>query len=451
MISTNLRPILSLLLGVALLLAGAGLLNTLLPLRASAEDFGTLAIGAIGSSYYMGFIGGCVLGPYVIQRAGHIRAFAALIAVAACMALLHALMPAPLAWALIRLVTGFCLAGFYLVIESWLNDRSSNETRGLVMSAYVLVNFSAIAAGQMIVTTQPIESASLFMIASILCALAIVPVALTRSVQPAPVTIVRFQPRILWQAAPVALAGSFMVGLSLGAFWTLAPAAVQQAGASVAQVATFMTVAVLAGALAQYPVGRASDRIDRRLVLLALLAASAAVALALWLYPGTDTTLLVLAFLFGALALPTYSIAAAHGFDRTQASEMVATSATILLANGLGSVTGPMLAAGMMRGLGPGALFLFVALSQAALAAFVIYRTQVKAPATAAEKEVFDLASTSNVGAVVPTEELREEHRDVVMPDAAPLPEQTGPEQSGESASHEVPSHERPSPERPER
>jgi MFS family permease len=420
MLDKNLRPILSLLLGVAFLLAGAGLQMTLLPLRASVEQFGTFAIGAIGSAYYLGFVVGCVLGPYVILRSGHIRAFSAMVAVAASMALLHALIPVAPAWALIRFVTGFCLAGFYLVIESWLNDRSSNETRGMVMSAYVMTNFVAIAAGQMIVTTYPVEGASLFMIAAILSALAIVPVALTRSAQPAPITIVRFQPRVLWEAAPVALAGSFMVGLSLGAFWTLAPAAVELRGAAVAEVAAFMTAAVIAGALMQYPAGRLSDRVDRRLVLLVLLGGSIATAVALWLYGGSGWPLLALACAFGALSLPGYSIAAAHGYDRTQPEEMVATSATILLANGLGAIAGPMIAALMMRALGPGTLFLFVALSQLALAGFVIYRTRVQAPALQATKSDFDMASTAPVGAVVPTEELRPESPEVGVPEVYP-------------------------------
>lgn len=420
MLDKNLRPILSLLLGVALLLAGAGLQITLLPLRAGVEQFGTFAIGAIGSAYYLGFVVGCVLGPYVILRSGHIRAFSAMVSVAASMALLHALIPLAPAWALIRFVTGFCLAGFYLVIESWLNDRSSNETRGMVMSAYVITNFVAIAAGQMIVTTHPVEGASLFMIAAILSALAIVPVALTRSAQPAPITIVRFQPRLLWEAAPVALAGSFMVGLSLGAFWTLAPAAVELRGAAVAEVAAFMTAAVIAGALMQYPAGRLSDRVDRRLVLLVLLGGSIATALSLWVYGGSGWTLLALACAFGALSLPGYSIAAAHGYDRTQPEEMVATSATILLANGLGAIAGPVIAALMMRALGPSTLFLFVALSQLALAGFVIYRTRVQAPALQATKSDFDLASTAPVGAVIPTEELRPESPEVGVPEVYP-------------------------------
>src|SRR5690606_32869824 len=142
---TCLRPVLSLLLGVALLLAGNGLHVTLLPLRGSAEHFSALALGLIGSAYFAGFVVGCLLGPFVILRAGHIRAFAAMVAVAACVALAYALAPVPLAWGLFRALTGFCFAVLYLVIESWLNDQATNETRGLVMSAYIGVNFVALA------------------------------------------------------------------------------------------------------------------------------------------------------------------------------------------------------------------------------------------------------------------------------------------------------------------
>ena len=184
----SLRPIASLLLGVALLMIGGGLQFTLLPLRGSAEDFGAFALGVIASAYYVGFITGCLLAPYLILRAGHIRAFTAMVAVAAATVLGYPLAPDPIAWTVMRLIMGFCLAGFYLVIESWLNDGASNERRGLVMSAYVMVNFGALALGQLLVMVYPIKEAGGFMVAAMLSALAIVPVALTRSAQPAPIS-----------------------------------------------------------------------------------------------------------------------------------------------------------------------------------------------------------------------------------------------------------------------
>ena len=397
----SLYPIASLLLGVAFLLAGNGLQFTLLPLRGSSEGFGTFALGVIGSAYYVGFVSGCLLGPYVILRAGHIRAFSAMVALAAAVALAYALVLVPTAWAALRLITGFCFAGFYLVVESWLNDRASNETRGRVMSIYIVVNFGAMTLGQMLVMLYPVEQAGNFMVVAMLSSLAIIPVALTRSAQPAPITIVSFRPMQLYHAAPVALVASFMIGVANGAFYALGPVSAADSGLSVDQVALFMSIAVLAGALAQWPVGRLSDYVDRRLVLLALLIGAAATGFVLWLVAASGMLLLLFGFLFGALALPGYALAAAHAFDKTPISDVVPTSATILLANGLGSMIGPLPASSFMLVQGPQALFLFAAIMHALLAAFVLYRMTVQASLTPSEKIEFELATTAPVGAVV--------------------------------------------------
>jgi len=421
--AASLRPIFSLLLGVALLLAGAGLQITLLPLRGSAEGFSTLALGAIGSAYYVGFVTGCVTGPYVILRAGHIRAFTALVAIAAAAVLGYGLAPAPVAWAIFRGITGFSLAGFYLVIESWLNDRAGNDTRGLVMSAYVMVNLSAIAVGQMLVTIYPVDGFRSFMLAGILTVLAIVPVAITRSAQPAPITIVSFRPWQLFEAAPVALVGSFMAGVALGSFWSLGPVSVGADGFSVTEVAGFMSIAVVGGALAQWPAGRLSDRMDRRLVLLTMLSGAAVVSLVLFLLAPMGMFLVALGFVFGGFGLPAYSLAAAHGYDKTANADMVPTAATLLLANGLGAIVGPLIAAALMERIGPRALFLFMAAALGLLAVYVFYRTRVQPSLAAPEKTEFDLATTAQVGAVVPTEELNPADEYVAVPEPYQPPE----------------------------
>jgi MFS family permease len=402
--TANLRPIASLLLSVALLLAGNGLQFTLLPLRGQAEGFGTLALGIMASAYYVGFVSGCLLGPHAVARAGHIRAFAAMLAVAVASTLAYALVPHPAAWIALRLITGFALAGFYLVIESWLNDHAVNETRGFVMSTYVGINFAAIVVGQLLVPLYPIEQDGAFMLSAILCALAIVPVAMTRSAQPAPITLVRFKPRQLYEAAPVALVASFMIGVANGAFWGLAPISAAGSGLGTAGVAVFMSVTALAGALAQWPAGRLSDRIDRRLVLLALLIGAAATGVALWLIAATGLPMLAFGFLFGALTLPTYSLAAAHAYDKTAAADMVPTAATVLLANSVGAAIGPLLATAAITPEGPRRLFLFIAATQALLAAYVFYRTRVQAPPQPVDKTGFDLATTAQVGTVVVTD-----------------------------------------------
>jgi MFS family permease len=414
----NLRPIASLLLGVAFLLAGNGLQFTLLPLRGAAEGFGAFALGVIGSAYYLGFVAGCLLAPYAILSAGHIRAFTAMVALAVVVALAYVLATDPYAWIAFRLVNGFCLAGIYLVIESWLNDRATNDTRGLVMSAYVIVNFGAFTIGQLMVTLYPIEQAGSFMVAAMMASLAIVPVALTRSAQPAPITIVRFQPGQLYRAAPVGLMASLMVGTANGAFWGLGPLSAAGSGLGISEVALFMSAATLAGALAQWPVGRLSDLIDRRLVLLALLIGAAVSGLLLWLLAASGVLLLVFGLLFGALALPCYSLAAAHAYDKTPNSELVPTAATILLANALGAVIGPLLASAAMAWQGPRALFLFTALTQGLLAIYVFHRMTVQPSLTSAEKTDFDLAATAPVGAMVTGEMPDPADPSVIVPES---------------------------------
>ncbi len=428
---SNLRPIASLLLSVAFLMAGNGLQFTLLPLFGHAIGFNAIALGVVGSAYYVGFVSGCLLGPYLIVRAGHIRAFAALTALAVVAALAYTLNTELAPWTVFRTLTGFSLAGIYLVIESWLNDRAANQNRGLVMSAYVFVNFLAFTVGQFMVTLYPIREAGDFIVAAMLASMAIVPVALTRSAQPAPITVVSFRPQQLYQAAPVGLVASLAVGMANGAFLTLGPLSAVRSGLDVGSVALFMGAATLAGALAQWPAGRLSDRLDRRLVLLALLVGASLTGFALWLLAATNTLLLVFGVLFGALALPCYSLAAAHAYDKTSLSEMVPTAATILLANALGAVIGPLLASTMMAFEGPRALFLFTAVVQAALAVYVFYRTTVQAAMPMPEKTGFDLAATAPVGAMVTGEQLDPMDPSVVVPEHYTPPAGDGPAASG--------------------
>ncbi len=417
---SNLRPIASLLLAVAFLLAGNGLQFTLLPLRGHAEDFTAFALGVIGSAYYVGFVTGCLLAPYLIVRAGHIRAFAAMAALAVVVSLAYPLNPHPVPWTLFRAINGFCLAGIYLVIESWLNDRATNHNRGTVMSAYVFVNFIAFTVGQLTVTIYPIQETGNFIVAAMLASFAIVPVALTRSTQPAPLTVVSFRPRQLYRAAPVGLVASLMVGVANGAFWGLGPLSAQGNGLSVSKVALFMSGATLAGALVQWPVGHLSDRLDRRLVLFVLLIGAAVTGLLLWVFAKNGLLLLGFGVLFGALALPCYSLAAAHAYDKTAVSDMVPTAATILLANAVGSAIGPLPASVVMALLGPRALFLFTAGAQILLACYVAYRIRIQEAVPEPEKTGFDLAATAPVGAVVTGEQLDPMDPSVMVPDHYP-------------------------------
>jgi MFS family permease len=412
----TLGPVAALLLGVFFLVAGSGLQNTLLPLRGAFEGFSALNLGILGSSYYFGFVLGCLIVPRLVRRAGHIRAFAALTSTAVATMLAHPILVEPLVWYALRAVTGFCFAGLYLVIESWLNDRATNQTRGLVMSVYVMVDYAALTAGQMLVTAFPVRGFELFAIAAILFSLATLPVTISRAGQPAPIEVARIRPLRLLRAAPVAMVGCFVIGLTNGSLWSLGPIFGIGRGLTADGAATFMSAVVVAGALAQWPVGRLSDKMDRRRVLAGLLVGAVVAALALGLVPAPLSGLAALGFAYGALALPAYSLTAAHAYDRTAPEEAVETAAGVLLAYGVGSVVGPSLASVGMTHYGPGALFLFNAACYGLLLLFVLWR--IAGREAAAGDKPSDLVACPPTGTVT----VPEKERDPVPPTQPSFP-----------------------------
>jgi hypothetical protein len=335
----------------------------------------------------------------------------------------HPLWVAFLPWFVFRLIIGASLAGLYMIIESWLNDRATNETRGLIMSAYIVVNFVAITIGQLTVTLYAPTEFSLFAIATMAIAIAAIPVAMTRSAQPAPITLVRFRPAALYRSSPVGVVGVTLIGVANGSFWSLGAVSAVGAGLTPAEAAIFMSIATTGGALTQWPVGRLSDRIDRRIVLMSLLAVAALVGLALAFLPLSHGGLYFLALLFGMATLPTYSIAAAHAYDHAAPGTYVDTAAGILLTNASGAIVGPLLAATLMEQAGTSTLFLFTAIAQASLAAFAFTRLAKRAAPATADKTEFDLAATAPLGGVMSPEPLDPNDPNVATPpdaDATP-------------------------------
>lgn len=377
---TLMAPIGALMLGMATLLVGTGLLGTLLPLRAGLEQFSTLAIGVMGSTYFVGFVCGCLFGPRLIQRVGHIRTFTAMVAIASTMALVHLLAVDASVWWMARAMTGFCFASIYLVVESWINDRATNATRGTILSVYTMINLVAITGGQFLLTLHDPASFPLFVLVSILLSLGAVPVALTRAPTPMPPTAAQVRPLRLYKLSPVGFGGCFAVGLSNAAFWTLAPLFVAESGMEVSRVAEFMGVTIIAGALAQWPFGRMSDRMDRRYVLALASGLAALAGIGLMLASrGWSGALLPSAALFGAFSFPLYSLCVAHANDVMVKEEFVEASSGLLLANGLGAVLAPTLASLAMVQIGPGGLFLYTATIHAAMVVFVLHRMRRRA------------------------------------------------------------------------
>ncbi|WP_162901314.1 MFS transporter [Breoghania sp. L-A4] len=455
----TLNPIAALLLSVALMLLGHGLQGTLLPVRADLEGFSELAVGAMSSAYFAGFVVGCVVAPYAILRAGHIRAFAALVSIGSASALLYAVIPDPVAWALIRCIYGFTLAGFYMIVESWLNERATNANRGALMSTYIIINMAAIMAGQLVLTAVDPSGFTAFVLASVAVSLAVVPISMTRSEQPAPITFVRFRPLELYRTSPAAMVGCLLIGIANGTTWTLAPLYARQIGLSTDQAAYFASAIIFGGVLAQWPIGRLSDRMDRRYVLIGLCGVTGLVAtLIAVVAPSTAIMAIGMAALVGFTAQPAYSIAAAHAYDHVEADGFVETSSGLLLANGIGSTIGPITAAVMMGMMGPSGMFVMIAVVEFALAGYIIYRLTVRQAPLQSTRTDFDLAATSQVGGVLTPELYDESDPDVVMSDGPhyePEPLDAGQvaeawETEGEALADSIGDEEHPEPVRPQ-
>ncbi len=378
---TIVAPIAALLLSVALLLMGNGLQGTLLPVRASIEAFSALDIGLIGSSYFLGFALGCLVGPRIVRRVGHIRTFTAMVAIASSVVLAHAIVVVPGAWWAMRVITGVCFAVLFMVIESWLNEKSSNENRGLVFSVYTVVNLTVVTIGQMMLTLDEPTNFPLFALASILVSLAAVPVALTTAPAPKPVETVHVHFAKLLKTSPVGAVGCFAVGLANGAFWALGPVYAQAGTGGVTAVALFMSVTVIAGAIGQWPLGHLSDRMDRRRVIVASCSGAAvAAAVLVFMDPDWRTPVLALAFCFGMFAFPLYALSVAHTNDFVSPEGYVEAASGLLLLYALGAVAGPIVASLGVKFFGIGALFAFTAVVHIMTALFALHRMRKRAP-----------------------------------------------------------------------
>ncbi|WP_099865415.1 MFS transporter [Pararhizobium haloflavum] len=386
----NLIPIFALLLGTAFLLAGNGLHGLLLPMRGTMEGFSSASLGFLGTSWASGFVVGCLVAPRLVMRIGHVRAFGAFAAISAIIALLTGLIVEPISWIVLRALTGFAMAAVFMIIESWLNERSTNETRGMVFSLYMTITYVAIVAGQMTIATGDIATPTFFMVAGILYCLALIPTAVSTAVSPSPLRKVRLDIRGLYRNSPVACISIFLIGVANGAFGTLAPVFGSQVGLSGVTIASLMSVTIFAGALAQFPAGRLSDRMDRRYVLAALAGFAGIIGALVLATRATDMTLLFgLIALYGAMSYTLYPIAVAHANDYASAEDFVKVSGGLLLMYGIGTIIGPTLGGPAMDLGGPHAIFGVTMVAHLAIAAYAILRSRRRAAIPVEERENF--------------------------------------------------------------
>lgn len=386
----------ALLLGMFLLMIGNGLQGSLLGVRGAIEGFDPAYLSFVISAYFVGFLGGSWLAPGMIRNVGHVRVFAAMASLISAMFILYAAVPNIWAWGLMRLVVGFCFSSVYVVAESWLNDASSNENRGKALSVYLIVQMLGIVTGQGVLNFGDPAGYGLFVLISVVVSVSFAPILL--SVSPAPVyeTAKRMTLRELFHVSPLGFVGAVLVGAVFSALFGMASVYGAARGLSIGEIATFVSAIFLGGMVLQWPIGWASDRMDRRLLIVLVTAFSACACLGGMGSGASANALYVAAFLIGGAVNPLYGVVIAHANDYLEHEDMASASAGLVFIVGLGAVGGPVIVGQMMQALGPWAFFLYIFGCMSAISLYGVYRMTRRAARPAEETYGFVAVSPAS-------------------------------------------------------
>ncbi len=411
--------IFALLLSSALLMVAGGMHGLILPVRGSEEGFSLISLGLIGTGWSVGFISGSIFVPHLVRQVGHIRSYAVMAAIACMTILFNLIFISDWAWIILRIFSGFCFAGAAMVVESWLNEVSDNESRGTTFSIYVSVTLVASTAGQMIIAGTGVAGYIPFVLAAIAYIGAVLPTAVTRTPQPAPLQTVSLDLMLLYRTSPISVVAAFSIGMANGAFGTLAPVYGISRGLSTATVAYLMSLAFIAGAIAQIPLGRLSDKIDRRKVLIGVsLVGAASGFLTIIFDPGENLLLYCLFAGYGLAAYSLYAIAVAHANDFADEGSFAKVASGMLLVLGSGQMLGPIVASMTMQWLGPAGMFVVPVAFHGALAATAFLRMRIREAAPADERAPFQpMPGERLVTAETLNFDPRSDETDVVIPD----------------------------------
>jgi MFS family permease len=382
----------ALMLGMMLLMVGNGLQGTLIGIRGEIEGFSTIELSIVMSAYFVGFLGASQLVPELIRRVGHVRVFAALASFISAVLIAYPLLTNPIFWSIGRVVIGFCYCGVYITAESWLNNSVDNEKRGQALSLYMIVQMVGIVLAQGVLALGNPNGYSLFIIISILVSISFAPILL--SISPAPafertklMTLSR-----LFTTSPLACVGMFLLGGVFSAQFGMSAVFGAQIGLSLSQISLFVASFYIGAMIFQYPIGWVSDKMDRRLLILLISAASATGSASAYFAGGYFFALVFAAFLVGGLTNPLYSLLIAHANDFIEYEDMASAAAGLLFVNGVGAVSGPIIIGYAMNAYGPEIFFVIIALLMATLAIYAGYRMTQRAT----------VSDTSSYAAVLP-------------------------------------------------
>lgn len=388
-------------LGIAFLMLGNGLQGTLISWRATFEGFSASTTGWIMMGYYAGFLAGSLLTPALVNNVGYIRVFAALASLASTAVLIQIVYIDPVNWLIMRIITGFSFAGTYVIAESWLNARSTNETRGQILSFYMLISFAGMAGGQWLLNLAPPSGFSLFLLSSILLSLALIPILIKHTEVPD----IQAQESLglikLIKISPAGVFSVFTASIAHGAMFSMGAVFAVKIGLSISDTVLFMSSFIAFGALAQWPMGWLSDRIDRRLVMMgAAIIATILCIILIVVVPATPLFFITYSAL-GAVSLPLYSLAVAHTNDRLKPEQMTAASSTIILVLGIGSIMAPVIAGYLLDALGTDGFLMHLGITHFLIAIGMAYFIRKRKAVAEEYQTTYQVVSPRSTGIVL--------------------------------------------------
>jgi len=391
----------SLLLGLMLLMLGNGLQGTLLGIRGGLEGFTPLQMSIVMSGYFLGFLGGSKAAPELIRRVGHIRVFAALGSIISAVLILYPVIANPIAWTILRVCIGFSFSAVYVTTESWLNNAASNENRGKALSMYLIVQMIGIIAAQGLIAYGDPSGYVLFVIPSVLVSVSFLPILLSVSPTPAFATTKAMTLRQLYKTSPLGVVGVFLLGGVFSAQFGMASVYGTQAGLSVKEISLFVSTIYIGALVLQYPIGWMSDRMDRRVLIMAVSIVGFVAGVIGLFFSGYFPALLVVAFLTGGMSNPLYSLLLAYTNDFLEGDDMAAASGGLIFINGIGAISGPLLTGWIMQTFGASGFWIFIGMLMGLLAAYAGYRMTRRRRRAAPDRGAFvGLSPSISSGAI---------------------------------------------------
>ena len=363
----------ALLFGMFLLMLGNGLQGTLLGVRGSIEGMSPQTMSWVMTGYFVGFLFGSQLTPNMIRRVGHVRVFAALGSLVSACLILYAAWTNPYFWFLLRIIVGFCFSGIYVVAESWLNDSSSNETRGQTLSAYLIVQMMGIVLAQAVLNFADPSGYMLFIIISVVVSLSFAPILLSVSPAPQFQTSKRMTLSQLWSISPLGVVGQFFLGAIFAALFGMASVYGTERGLTVKDISLFVAAIYFGGMILQYPIGWVSDRMDRRVLIFIVCSIGTFFSFAANL-SDSFIWLLIVAFIIGGVSNPLYSLYIAYTNDYLEHDDMASASGGLIFLTGIGAIFGPSIVGWLLDAYGAASYFWFIGSIMAIMGSYALYR-----------------------------------------------------------------------------